>query len=385
MCVTGDLVPLRKRGVIHGIANIVIGAGSGLGGLLGGWVNSVWGWRMAFLIQLPLLLIGAIVVHLTVRVPVKDSKKSALQRMDYFGSLTLSIALVLLLHGVNTGGNVLPWSHPLVLTSLPLAGLFLLIFIYVEEKFSSEPIIPVRLLLNRTVAAACFSYWFTFMSFYGITFYMPVYLQLRGNSPTEAGVRFMASTAGTAFGALGAGVAMRATGNYWYLNKAHHLLSVLGSSLMVSLQFGTPPWKPFLYPAIFGLGLGGTLVTTLMALVGAVDEVLQAVATSAGYAFRSTGSAIGLAVASAAFQNILRVRHQNSIGGIIDADDIIDRIRDNLDEVNLSERAIRESVQESYMQSIRSVFLVTCAFSVLSAFMSVFMRQHVLHSKYVRR
>lgn len=83
------------------------------------------------------------------------------------------------------------------------------------------------------------------MSFYRITFYMPVYLQLLDNSPTEAGVRFMASSAGTAFGALGADVALRATGNYWYLNKPHHLLSLLGSSLMVSLRFGTPPWKPF--------------------------------------------------------------------------------------------------------------------------------------------
>ena len=44
-----------------------------------------------------------------------------------------------------------------------------------------------------------------------------------------------------------------------------------------------------------------------------------------------------------------------------------------------------DSVQESYMQSIRSVILVTCAFSVPSAFMSVFIRQHVLHSKFARR
>lgn len=84
MCVSGDLVPLQKRGVIQGIANIVIGAGSGLGGLPGGWVNSVWGWRMAFLIHIAFLLVGAVVVHLTVRVPVKDSKKSALQPMDLF-------------------------------------------------------------------------------------------------------------------------------------------------------------------------------------------------------------------------------------------------------------------------------------------------------------
>ena len=39
--VTGDLVPLRKRGVIQRIANIIMGVGSGLGGLLGAWLNSI--------------------------------------------------------------------------------------------------------------------------------------------------------------------------------------------------------------------------------------------------------------------------------------------------------------------------------------------------------
>ena len=385
MFVTGDLVPLRKRGVIQGIANIVMGAGSGLGGLLGGWLNSIWGWRMAFLIQIPFLVVGAIMVYFTVRVPVEESEKSALKRVDYLGSLTLSIALVLFLLGVNTGGNVLPWSHPLVLTSLPLAGLFLLIFVYVEERIASEPIIPMRLLLNRTVAAACLNYWFTFMSFYGITFYMPVYLQLLGNSPTEAGLRFISSSAGTAFGAFGAGIIMRATGNYSYLNKLTHVLLVLGSGLMVSLKFDTPALCPFVYLAIFGLGLGGMLVTTLIALVSAVEQEYQAVVISAGFAFRSTGSAIGLTTASAAFQNLLRVRLQGSIGGIADADEIIDRIRDNFGEVNHLDSAIRGSVRESYMEAIRGVFLITCAFSILSALMSVFMRQHKLHTNLARR
>ena len=71
------------------------------------------------------------------------------------------------------------------------------------------------------------------------------------------------------------------------------------------------------------------LVTTLIALVSAVEQEYQAVVISAGLAFRSTGSAIGLTTASVAFQNLLRVRLQEGIGGITDADEIIDRIRDN--------------------------------------------------------
>ena len=385
MFVIGDLVPLRKRGYIQGILNIVIGAGSGLGGLLGGWINSLWGWRMAFLFQVPLVVVGAIMVVFTVSIPVRPSEKSAFKRVDYLGSVVLTFSLVLFLLGVNSGGNILPWTHPLVLTFLPLSGALLAIFIFAEKKIASEPIIPIGLLIDRTVSASCLSFWFTFMAFYGIVYYMPVYLQLLGNSPTSAGLRFTSSSAGTAIGAFAAGTMMRAMGNYLYLNWANHVLLVLGAALMVRLRFDTSPWYPFACLGVFGLGFGGTLVTTLVALVSAVEQEDQAVATSAAFAFRSTGSAIGLTVASSTFQNLLRLRLHSHIGNIVDAENVISRIRDNFNEINHFNAAIRGSIRESYMEAVRGVFLTVCGFSVLAALTSLFIKQHKLHTSLSRR
>ena len=385
MFVIGDLVPLRKRGYIQGILNIVIGAGSGLGGLLGGWINSLWGWRMAFLFQVPLVAVGAILVVFTVNIPVKASEKSAFRRVDYLGSIFLTFSLVLFLLGVNLGGNILPWMHPLVSTSLPLSGALLVTFVFVEEKIASEPIIPVRLLIDRTVLTSCLSFWFTFMAFYGIVYYMPVYLQLLGYSPTSAGLRFISSSAGTAIGAFAAGTMMRATGKYLYLNWANHALLVLGAVLMVRLRFDTLPWYPFACLGVFGLGFGGMLVTTLVALVSAVKQEDQAVVTSTAFAFRSTGSAIGLTVASSTFQNLLRLRLHSYIGNIKDAENVISRIRDNFDEVNHLDAVIRGRVREGYMEAVRGVFLSVCGFSVLAALTSLFIKQHQLHTNLSRR
>ena len=385
MFVIGDLVPLRKRGYIQGILNIVIGAGSGLGGLLGGWINSLWGWRMAFLFQVPLVVVGAIMVVFTVSIPVRPSEKSAFKRVDYLGSVVLTFSLVLFLLGVNSGGNILPWTHPLVLTFLPLSGALLAIFIFAEKKIASEPIIPIGLLIDRTVSASCLSFWFTFMAFYGIVYYMPVYLQLLGNSPTSAGLRFTSSSAGIAIGAFAAGTMMRAMGNYLYLNWANHVLLVLGAALMVRLRFDTSPWYPFACLGVFGLGFGGTLVTTLVALVSAVEQEDQAVATSAAFAFRSTGSAIGLTVASSTFQNLLRLRLHSHIGNIVDAENVISRIRDNFNEINHFNAAVRGSIRESYMEAVRGVFLTVCGFSVLAALTSLFIKQHKLHTSLSRR
>ena len=54
--VLSDLVPLKNRGLLQGLTNIIFGLGSGLGGPIGGWMNDTLGWRRAFLIQIPLLL-----------------------------------------------------------------------------------------------------------------------------------------------------------------------------------------------------------------------------------------------------------------------------------------------------------------------------------------
>lgn len=105
MFVTGDLVPLRKRGVVHGILNIAVGAGTGLGGLLGGWLDALWGWRMAFLIQVPFVVVGAVAVQCTVRVPCDKSEETALTRVDFWGAGTLTCALGRLLENF-----IIPWS-----------------------------------------------------------------------------------------------------------------------------------------------------------------------------------------------------------------------------------------------------------------------------------
>ena len=385
MFVAGDLVPLRKRGVLQGIGNIVIGAGSGIGGLLGGWINGLAGWRVAFLVQVPVVILGTVMVFFTVKVPVKTTSRSALKRVDYLGSLILTCALVLFLLGLNTGGNVLPWTHPLILTALPLSLVFLLVFIYVEDRRALEPVIPIRLLLDRTVASACLSYWFIFMAYFGLTYYLPVYLQLLGNSPTQAGLRFIPFSAGAGVGSFCAGLIMRTTGKYYYLDKCSHALLVLSSALMATMNADTPAIYPFIYLAVFGLGLGGIFVTTLIALVSAVEQEHQAVVTSAGFAFRSTGSVIGLTIASSAFQNLLRVKLYKSLGGMADADRIIDSIRENLDGIARLPAHLRGSAERDYMEAVQGVFVVVCGFTVLAAVSSLFMREHVLHANLERR
>ncbi len=125
------------------------------------------------------------------------------------------------------------------------------------------------------------------------------------------------------------------------------------------------------------------LTITLLALIAAVSHTHQAVITSASYAFRSTGSTIGIGIASAVFQNILtRTLHSR----FSDHDHrYVDKLRDSLDEIAKLPLGLREDARGCYMDALRGVFVTTLGIGVLGAAVSLAMREHVLYSNLARK
>jgi MFS family permease len=384
--VGSDLVPLRKRGLIQGFGNVCYGLGAGLGGIYGGWISDAYGWRLAFLIQVPFIVVSGLLVFFMVKIPVKEKHMSRLKRVDFLGAFLLVVTLVLLLLGLNSGGNVVPWTHPLVLTTLPLSAASFLLFIYVEDKVAGEPIIPVRLLLHRTVACACLTNWFTTMCVFALLYYGPIYFQIRGYSAAAAGARLIPNSLGASFGSLGSGLVMRATGKYYYLGIFVVSCLVAGcASIAGTFDQNTPDAPPFVYFFMCGTGYGGMLTTTLLGLISAVDHEHQAVITSASYAFRSTGSTIGITIASAVFQNALKNQLWARFGDKKDAAEVIGKLRDSIDEIKHLPPGWFEGVMESYMWALRGVWLLALGLSIIGALASLGMREHVLHKNLARK
>lgn len=296
------------------------------------------------------------------------------------------MTLVLLLLGLNSGGNLVPWTHPLVLTTLPLSGIFLLLFIFIEDKVAHEPIIPVRLLLHRTVACACLTNWLTTMSSFILLYYAPIYFQVRGLNATQAGARLIPMSIGASVGSLGSGFIMRATGKYYILNIFIEGCMVVSGALIAG-TFGrdTATAPPFIYFGLSGIGYGGMLTITLIALISAVDHRHQAVITSASYAFRSTGSTIGITVAGAVFQNILKTQLWSRFADEPHAGKIIGRLRDSIGEIqNLPPRLYDDAI-DSYMWAFKGVWFTMLGIGTLGVVISLGMREHVLHTTLARK
>lgn len=117
----------------------------------GGFLSSNIGWRWAFIIQIPILLISAILVWLKVHIPLKntgETPKQKLAKVDFLGSITLVSAVSCLLVGMTlkTSADIeLPWSDPKVWVLLLVSGIFAIAFVLVEKYVAKAPLMPMRL------------------------------------------------------------------------------------------------------------------------------------------------------------------------------------------------------------------------------------------------
>ncbi|PNP78555.1 hypothetical protein FNYG_08103 [Fusarium nygamai] len=379
---TSDLTPLRKRGIMQGIANLWYGAGAMLGAVIGGLFQdrTVVGWRLAFLVQVPPSLLLIPIIGLLVQVPPKQSDKSYLARIDFLGVFFTCSFLILLLLGLNTGGNTVPWIHPLPLTTIPLSMLCFAGFIWWEGK-AKQPIIPVALLRDRTVLSACSASLFISMLLMATTFYVPLYLQVLGDSTTTAGLKFLPSPLGGSISALGTGYFMAWTGKYRPFGVLGAVVLILGTVLFSLQDENSPKYLTSIALFFVGGGFSTVLTTATVSCLAAVEHSQQALVTSAIFLARSVGGTLGITMASAAYQSNLKEMLWDIFGDKAGGPEEIQRILDGLDELKHLPEGWWHGVMASFMESFRIVWLMMVCWAVLALFSISLVKRHTLHSR----
>ncbi|KAK9467262.1 major facilitator superfamily domain-containing protein [Lipomyces arxii] len=380
-----DLVPIRQRSLLQGIGSVLYNAGASLGGVFGGYITETLGWRWAFLLQVPFIVVStmAIVSNLKSK-PAPVSSDSASQtadmfgRIDFAGSITLVLSLVNFLICMSIGGNYVSWwSFPVFITFI-FGSMFLFAFIYVELYVAREPVIPLYLLKDRSVFGASFTNWLIMMINYAQLFYVPIYfIAIRGISPTQAGTNIIPNFVGSAVGAIVSGTVMRTTGRYWWITLGSAIILTVGSILISTYSLTTPKWEQILYIMIAGLGFGGLLNCTLIAMVASVPPELQAVTTAIQYGFRGTGSTVGVAIASAIFENVLGKKLDVYIVGN-DKADIISRVTNSIEEIGLIPTEYKADVVQAYLDAFHGVFSFAIFLAAMVIGTCAMMREHVL-------
>lgn len=128
---------------------------------------------------------------------------------------------------------------------------------------ASSPMIPIRAILERTVASAQLNFLLSSAANVTIIFYIPIYLQVLGISTGESGIRFIPMAVCLALSSFATGYLVEATGRYHYINILVQISSVTGSALLCSTTQVTPAWAPFVYFGLLGWVLGAPMLLDL--------------------------------------------------------------------------------------------------------------------------
>jgi len=304
LAVIGDIVSPRDRSKYQGYFIAVFGTSSVLGPIIGGFlagqesILGLAGWRWVFFINVPIGLIALFVVGKTLHIPNFVKVNHAI---DWWGALTLTIGLVPLLI-VAQEGRFWGWSssESIVCYTIGLFSLFM--FIYIEKRMEDEAILPLRLFKDKTFSIISIIGVITGAGMFGGLAMLPLYLQIVGGaSPTKAGLELLPLTFGIMSGSIISGRTISKIGRYKIFPVMGTILLTISLFLMTTLNPETPFWWIGIMSYLFGLGLGGVLQPTVLAVQNAVSPRDIGVGTSSVTLFRQMGATIG----TAAFISIL--------------------------------------------------------------------------------
>ncbi|KZT62381.1 MFS general substrate transporter, partial [Calocera cornea HHB12733] len=379
--VVTDLIPLKQRGLYQGCANILFGAGAGLGGPLGGFLNDRLGWRWAFLIQVPLLVLSYLIVLFKVNIHLPSAPQTTLEkvkRIDYLGSLTLVLAVGCALLGISLNtSEEMPWRHPLVWGLLLAGALSALAFVAVEKWVAVQPVMPMRLLTRRTPFFVALTNLFVSISAFSGLYNVPLYFAaVRLTSATESGLHLLPNSIALSIGSLFSGWMMRHTGKYWILNLFGAFLPIVSSVMFSAWTSNTSDFHLWFDITPSGFGHSSLITSTLIALIASVDRADVAVATGISYLFRTTGQVLGVSLSSAVVQGLLNhYLHQRITGpGAREHEltaparptQLIERIRHSTAVIPTLDAATRAAAVDSYAQALHAVFILQALVSCIT-------------------
>ncbi|OMH33081.1 MDR family MFS transporter [Tersicoccus sp. Bi-70] len=302
--ILGTIIPPRQRGRYAGYMGAVMAVAMSGGPLLGGLiVDSPLGWRGTFFVCVPLAVIALIIIQLKLHLGHLNVKRRV--SIDWVGAVLLAAAVSILLIWVSFAGKAdyYDWWSPQTVWMVGGSLVLIALFILVESKVS-EPIVPLKIVSERTTALAIIASVAVGIGLFGGNTYLGQYFQVaRGYTPTEAGLLMLPMIFGNLIATTVAGQLITRFGKWKRYLVIGSVLLIAGLGLASTLDHTTPLWQVSIYIFLVGLGTGALMQNLVLAVQNTVRAQDIGAASASVAFFRSFGGAIGVAVLGAVLGN----------------------------------------------------------------------------------
>jgi EmrB/QacA subfamily drug resistance transporter len=292
------MIPPRERGRYAGYQSSVTALSTIGGPLLGGFiVDTSWlGWRWCFFVGVPVAVVALVLLQLTLRLPVVRRENV---RIDYWGATLITGGVSLLLIWVSFAGGAFAWAS--WQTAVMVGGTVVLLGLaaWVETR-AAEPVVPPRIIRQRTTALAILGSLAAGTAMYGAAVFLSQYFQVsRGRTPTEAGLLTIPMMAGILVASVAGGRLVSRSGRLKPYLVTGAISLAAGFGLLGFLGERTPLGLVAVAMVLVGAGVGLTLQNFVLVVQNAVPLREVGAASATVSFFRSLGGTIGVAVLGA--------------------------------------------------------------------------------------
>ena len=318
LAVLQTLVPPARRGPAMGLYAAVIGLASVAGPIVCGVMVGTdlfgWGWRWAFLVNVP---VGLVAVLGGLRYLDESSAPDG-HRLDLGGVGLATVALVLLLAPLTYGRELgWPWWAWAALVASAPALALLVAHQRRRERRGQLPLIALHLFGQRVFTAGVLTTFNLAALMTGFFFVFVAFLQYgQGFSPSRAGQSLLPWALGTTVASFVAIPLAKRHGRRVLVGGG--LLSLAGMTVLLATitAAGDGLTVPLLVPGLVVFGVGVTFVTTPVLNVTLSGIARQDAGSASGVfsTFRQAGAAFGVALTGGVFYGVLGDRASATSG-----------------------------------------------------------------------
>ena len=197
-----QIFPVEEQGLVQAVFMLGVIVAPTLGPTLGGWITDNYSWGWCFFINIPIGVVSTFLVSSFLQDPPDVAKKKT--SVDWLGIGLLTVGVGSLQY-VLEEGNSKDWFQDmwiLRLSILAAASLATMIWWELSSR-NDHPVVELRVLHNRTLAASIFLFIALGFGLYGGVFLFPMFAQgILHFTPTETGLAMLPGGLATMASAL---------------------------------------------------------------------------------------------------------------------------------------------------------------------------------------
>ena len=192
-----ETFPIHEQATAMSAFGLVVMLGPAVGPTLGGWIVDNFSWPWIFYVNVPIGIIGLLMVQRFVHDPdflVAGKEAARREGIDYFGLMLLSLGLFCVQLLLERGDREGWWDSHLIQALAFGGGLSLALFV-VRELSIDHPIVDLSILKYRSYSAGTFIGAVLGVSLFGSLFMLPLFFQdMLGLSAMQSGLDLMPRT-----------------------------------------------------------------------------------------------------------------------------------------------------------------------------------------------